>query len=69
MSKSAISELGNMISGNASTILSNQGVVVDITPPQVMQSEILATFTATKALSIPLLMDGIGQMDIQVMIS
>jgi len=69
MSKSAISELGNMISGNASTILSNQGVVVDITPPQVMQSEILATFTATKALSIPLLMDGIGEMDIQVMIS
>ncbi|MGQ8874344.1 chemotaxis protein CheX [Paenibacillus amylolyticus] len=69
MSKSAISELGNMISGNASTILSNQGVVVDITPPQVMQSEILSTFTATKALSIPLLMDGIGQMDIQVMIS
>lgn len=69
MSKSAISELGNMISGNASTILSNQGVVVDITPPQVMQSEIQTTFSATKALSIPLLMDGIGQMDIQVMIS
>jgi chemotaxis protein CheX len=69
MSKSAISELGNMISGNASTILSNQGVVVDITPPQVMQSEILSTFSATKALSIPLLMDGIGEMDIQVMIS
>ncbi|MDT0126515.1 chemotaxis protein CheX [Paenibacillus sp. RRE4] len=69
MSKSAISELGNMISGNASTILSNQGVVVDITPPQVMQSEILAKFNATKALSIPLMMDGIGEMDIQVMIS
>nr|WP_221443781.1 MULTISPECIES: chemotaxis protein CheX [Paenibacillus] len=69
MSKSAISELGNMISGNASTILSNQGVVVDITPPQVMQSEHLTSFSATKALSIPLLMDGIGEMDIQVMIS
>lgn len=69
MSKSAISELGNMISGNASTILSNQGVVVDITPPQVMKSEHLTTFSATKALSIPLLMDGIGEMDIQVMIS
>ncbi|PYE48246.1 chemotaxis protein CheX [Paenibacillus barcinonensis] len=69
MSKSAISELGNMISGNASTILSNQGVVVDITPPQVMQSEHLTAFSATKALSIPLLMDGIGEMDIQVMIS
>ncbi|GAB1159359.1 MULTISPECIES: chemotaxis protein CheX [Paenibacillus] len=69
MSKSAISELGNMISGNASTILSNQGVVVDITPPQVLKSEHLTEFNATKALSIPLLMDGIGEMDIQVMIS
>ncbi|WP_413373432.1 chemotaxis protein CheX [Paenibacillus taichungensis] len=69
MSKSAISELGNMISGNASTILSNQGVIVDITPPQVMNSEYLTSFSATKALSIPLLMDGIGEMDIQVMIS
>ncbi|KAA2301911.1 chemotaxis protein CheX, partial [Clostridioides difficile] len=29
----------------------------------------LTTFSATKALSIPLLMDGIGEMDIQVMIS
>lgn len=32
MGQSAISELGNMISGNASTLLSNQGFAVDITP-------------------------------------
>lgn len=69
MGQSAISELGNMISGNASTILFNQGVSVDITPPQVMKSESIVTFLPRKALSIPLLMDGIGELDIQVMIS
>ena len=68
MGQSAISELGNMISGNASTILSNQGVTVDITPPKLMKSESMS-FMPRRALSIPLLMDGIGELDIQVMIS
>lgn len=67
MGRSAISELGNMISGNASTILSNQGYVVDITPPKVIKSE--GGQAARKALCIPLVMDGIGELDIQVMIS
>ncbi|MDQ0196731.1 chemotaxis protein CheX [Paenibacillus wynnii] len=68
MGKSAISELGNMISGNASTILSNQGVSVDITPPKLMRSESMS-FLPRRALSIPLLMDGIGELDIQVVIA
>ncbi|ASA23937.1 chemotaxis protein CheX [Paenibacillus donghaensis] len=68
MGQSAISELGNMISGNASTILSNQGVSVDITPPQFMKLESMS-FLPRRALSIPLLMEGIGELDIQVMIS
>ncbi|AWB45841.1 chemotaxis protein CheX [Paenibacillus sp. CAA11] len=67
MGKSAISELGNMISGNASTILSSQGFAVDITPPKVMKSEV--TELPRMALCIPLVMDGIGELDIQVMIS
>ncbi|MFC5648111.1 chemotaxis protein CheX [Paenibacillus solisilvae] len=67
MGKSAISELGNMISGNASTMLFNQGVRVDITPPKVMQSAQAAGFKAGKALTIPLIMDGIGELDIQVL--
>jgi len=69
MGQSAISELGNMISGNASTILSNQGIAVDITPPQVLKMEQAAGIGPRKALCIPLLMDGIGELDIQVMIS
>ncbi|CAG7617452.1 hypothetical protein PAESOLCIP111_02027 [Paenibacillus solanacearum] len=69
MSKSAISELGNMISGNASTMLYNQGVHVDITPPKLMHSEIFDGFAVKKALTIPLIMDGIGELDIQVLIA
>lgn len=69
MGRSAISELGNMISGNASMLLYNQGVTVDITPPQVIQSAGVMDFSVTKALTVPLIMDGIGQLDIQVMIA
>ncbi|SIQ71428.1 chemotaxis protein CheX [Paenibacillus macquariensis] len=69
MGKSAISELSNMISGNASTILYNQGVNVDITPPKIVSPQEHPLFFSKKALSIPLMMAGIGELDIQVMIS
>ncbi|GGF98992.1 chemotaxis protein CheX [Paenibacillus abyssi] len=69
MGSSAISELGNMISGNASTMLFNQGVRVDITPPVVLRSAQAAGFEPKKALTIPLIMDGIGELDIQVLIA
>jgi len=36
MAKSALSEMGNMIMGNAATLLFNDGVHVDITPPSLM---------------------------------
>ena len=69
MVRSAISELGNMISGNATTLLFNQGVQVDITPPTVIQSALMAGIQAKKALTIPLIIDGIGSLDIQVVIA
>lgn len=65
LGRSAISELGNMISGNASAILYNQGVRIDITPPRVVD---LDHFDPRQALTIPLIMDGIGEMEIQVAI-
>lgn len=68
MSKSAISELGNMISGNASTMLYNQGVRVDITPPKILHSASAAGFIPKRALTIPLIMEGIGELEIQVLI-
>lgn len=64
--RSAISELGNMISGNASTMLYNQGVRVDITPPKLYSPE---DGTTRQALTIPLIMEGIGELDIQVLIA
>ncbi|MBW5447363.1 chemotaxis protein CheX [Cohnella sp. CFH 77786] len=64
--RSAISELGNMISGNASTMLYNQGVHVDITPPRVVD---LSHFQPRRALTVPLIMDGIGELEIQVLIA
>jgi chemotaxis protein CheX len=67
MSKSAISELGNMISGNASTILYNQGVTIDITPPQVISSLDQFNFNG-KALTVPLDLGEIGQINIQVLL-
>ena len=69
MGKSAISELSNMISGNASTILYNQGMIVDITPPRIVELAQAAGFPEAKALTIPLIMEGIGQIDIQVLVS
>ncbi|MDF2720517.1 MAG: chemotaxis protein CheC [Paenibacillus sp.] len=69
LSQSAISELGNMISGNASTILYNQGVRVDITPPKLIQTASAIDFTPSKALTIPLMLGQIGQLDIKVLIS
>ncbi|THF76906.1 chemotaxis protein CheX [Cohnella fermenti] len=67
--KSAISELGNMISGNASTMLYNQGVQVDITPPRVVHSSVFDSLASGRALAVPLIMDGIGELEIQVMIA
>jgi chemotaxis protein CheX len=66
---SAISELSNMISGNASTLLYNQGVKVDITPPKLMESLQRHSIDGKRALTIPLIMDGIGELNIQVIIS
>lgn len=66
ISRSAIAELGNMISGNASTILSNQGVAIDITPPVPVYPNEQGALFKDKALSIPLLLDGVGELDIIV---
>ncbi|CDN45662.1 CheY-P phosphatase CheX [Paenibacillus sp. P22] len=67
--RSAISELSNMISGNASTKLSSQGVHVDITPPALLQGAELDFLDRRQALSVPLILEGIGQLDIQVLLA
>ncbi|RNB57020.1 chemotaxis protein CheX [Brevibacillus gelatini] len=67
LGKSAISELGNMISGNASTLLSNRGVFVDITPPSFLQHHDLQDVSGT-ALTAPLELHDMGRMEIQMIV-
>ncbi|MBO8164507.1 MAG: chemotaxis protein CheX [Brevibacillus sp.] len=68
MGKSAISELGNMISGNASMLLYNQGIQIDISPPRLYdESELLPI--KGKAISVPLALGELGRLDVQVKIS
>ncbi|MCI8625332.1 MAG: chemotaxis protein CheX [Lachnospiraceae bacterium] len=50
---SAISELGNMIMGNASILLSSQNVLIDITPPSYFQGS-MTLAGGGKRLCIPL---------------
>lgn len=67
MSKSAISELANMIMGNAATLLYNRGISIDITPPSLLTGEnIEITHNKMKTICIPLL---IGEDKIELDIS
>lgn len=55
MSKSALSELGNMIMGNAATVLFNDGLTVDITPPTLMiGNNVSISSEDMKTIGIPL---------------
>lgn len=58
LSMSAISELGNMVLGNAATILSTKGIGIDITPPSVCRGTMSITTTYVKNICIPLHYDG-----------
>lgn len=55
MAKSALSELGNMIMGNAATLLFNQEVSVDITPPSLMVGDgITISSSSMTTIGVPL---------------
>lgn len=53
MALSAISELGNMITGNASTLMSENGYACDITPPSVIRGVHVAVSTRVPAIVVP----------------
>ncbi len=58
MAKSALSELTNMILGNAATILYNKGLAIDITPPTCLFGENLQiSNNKLRTVCIPLIMD------------
>jgi len=65
MASSAIAELGNMISGHATTLLSGAGYECQITPPTLIRGAAVEISTSTPALVVPLHTD-YGQIEINV---
>lgn len=55
MAKSALSELGNMMMGNAATILSNNNIRIDITPPTLLVGSATLTSPDISIIKVPLL--------------
>lgn len=57
LSISALSELGNMILGNAATVMSTKGIGIDITPPSIIQGDFKLASAYAKNVCIPLTYD------------
>ncbi|HAP21709.1 MAG TPA: chemotaxis protein CheX [Lachnospiraceae bacterium] len=55
---SALSELGNMIMGNAATVFSSNGVGIDITPPTLSNGKVSFSSAYAKTLCVPMTMNG-----------
>lgn len=51
---SALSELGNMVMGNAATVFASNGIGIDITPPTLSHGEVSFTSTFAKSLCVPM---------------
>lgn len=67
LAASAIAELGNMISGNAASILASAGYAVDITPPTIIRGANVQISTPNiPALVIPLQLADIGTIEVNV---
>ena len=57
MAVSALSELANMISGNATILISESGANSDITPPSItMGSAVVASWYGIRAMTTPIIM-------------
>lgn len=57
LSISALSELGNMVLGNAATVMSTKGIGIDITPPSIIQGDFRLASAYAKNICIPLSYD------------
>lgn len=69
ISKSAISELSNMIMGNTATLLASRGIGIEITPPSLIMGESISISPSNmKTICIPLNMNGSSLLDIDVSI-
>lgn len=66
LARSAISELGNMVMGNASTNFANKGLFVEITPPTLLRGDNLMVSNKVKTLCIPIEVGNYGSMEIGI---
>lgn len=66
MGKSAVSEMGNMILGNASTMFANNGVDLDITPPALFTGEKIEMSNRISTMVVPLELGEMGTVSINV---
>lgn len=57
LSQSAICELGNMIMGNAATVFSTQGTLIDITPPTLIRGDVIFSSMYTSSICVPVVYD------------
>ncbi len=55
MAKSALSELGNMMMGNAATLLSNNNILIDITPPTLLVGSAILSSPEMAVIKVPLI--------------
>lgn len=66
MSKSAVSEMVNMIMGNTSTAFAKKNIKVDITPPTLLMGEKIEISSKTPTIVVPLELEGLGTIAINV---
>ena len=67
MAKSAISELANMIMGNAATLLYNRGMNIDITPPSLLTGENMQiTSGKMRTICIPLVVNDCDKIELDI---
>ncbi|MDO4753394.1 MAG: chemotaxis protein CheX [Bacillota bacterium] len=66
MAKSALSELGNMIMGNSATLLFNNGIKTDITPPSLLTGTAMEVSSADmETICVPL-NSGVGTIEFDI---
>ncbi|ROR21934.1 chemotaxis protein CheX [Mobilisporobacter senegalensis] len=68
LGNSAICELGNMILGNAATVFSTKGILIDITPPTLAEGNMVFTNNFTKNISVPLIYDNNKMIEVNIAI-
>lgn len=66
ISKSAISEMGNMIMGNASTIFATNSVDIDITPPTLLTGDKIEVSNKVATIVVPLELEGLGSINLNI---